>query len=97
MIDEVHILQESRGATLEVVVSRLKLGGDRLRFVALSASVSLAFRRKDRSLIRLRCPTLMMSHAGWVGGKKMWLLKRASTRAAGNPPPRVSSCLKRLV
>ncbi|ORY26149.1 P-loop containing nucleoside triphosphate hydrolase protein [Naematelia encephala] len=39
MIDEVHILREPRGATLEVVISRMKSRGDRVRFVALSASV----------------------------------------------------------
>ncbi|KAK6516462.1 Sec63 [Arthrobotrys conoides] len=38
-IDEVHILKEDRGATLEVVVSRMKTIGSRVRFVALSATV----------------------------------------------------------
>lgn len=40
MIDEVHILNESRGATLEVVVSRMKeRTSGKVRFVAVSASV----------------------------------------------------------
>ncbi|KAK6538055.1 Sec63 [Orbilia ellipsospora] len=39
LIDEVHILKEDRGATLEVVVSRMKTIGSRVRFVALSATV----------------------------------------------------------
>ena len=39
LIDEVHILKESRGATLEAVVSRMKSVGSRVRFVALSATV----------------------------------------------------------
>ncbi|KAI5841329.1 Sec63 Brl domain-containing protein [Morchella snyderi] len=39
LIDEVHILKESRGATLEVVVSRMKSIGTNVRFVALSATV----------------------------------------------------------
>ncbi|WOO80638.1 putative ATP-dependent DNA helicase HFM1 [Vanrija pseudolonga] len=40
MIDEVHILNESRGATLEVVVSRMKeRSSSKVRFVAVSASV----------------------------------------------------------
>ncbi|ODO08415.1 ATP-dependent DNA helicase HFM1/MER3 [Cryptococcus wingfieldii CBS 7118] len=39
MIDEVHILRESRGATLEVVISRMKGLGKGIRFVALSATV----------------------------------------------------------
>ncbi|WVQ77811.1 hypothetical protein IAR50_007501 [Cryptococcus sp. DSM 104548] len=39
MIDEVHILRETRGATLEVVVSRMKGLGKGIRFVALSATV----------------------------------------------------------
>lgn len=39
LIDEVHILKESRGATLEVVVSRMKNIGSNVRFVALSATV----------------------------------------------------------
>ncbi|KAF3912064.1 hypothetical protein ABW21_db0202323 [Orbilia brochopaga] len=39
LIDEVHILKEQRGATLEVVVSRMKTIGSRVRFVALSATV----------------------------------------------------------
>lgn len=36
---QVHILRESRGATLEVVISRLKGLGRGIRFVALSATV----------------------------------------------------------
>ncbi|KAK6344132.1 Sec63 [Orbilia brochopaga] len=39
LIDEVHILKEDRGATLEVVVSRMKTIGSGVRFVALSATV----------------------------------------------------------
>ncbi|PSR79468.1 hypothetical protein BD289DRAFT_455819 [Coniella lustricola] len=39
LIDEVHILKESRGATLEVVVSRMKTYGSKIRFVALSATI----------------------------------------------------------
>ena len=38
-IDEVHILKEKRGATLEAVVSRMKSVGSSVRFVALSATV----------------------------------------------------------
>ncbi|KAJ5503952.1 Nucleotide-sugar transporter [Penicillium fimorum] len=39
LIDEVHILKEMRGATLEAVVSRMKNIGSNVRFVALSATV----------------------------------------------------------
>lgn len=39
LIDEVHILKDSRGATLEAVVSRMKSVGSNVRFVALSATV----------------------------------------------------------
>ncbi|EAW06934.1 putative DEAD/DEAH box DNA helicase (Mer3) [Aspergillus clavatus NRRL 1] len=39
LIDEVHILKEGRGATLEAVVSRMKTFGSNVRFVALSATV----------------------------------------------------------
>jgi ATP-dependent DNA helicase HFM1/MER3 len=39
LIDEVHILKEDRGATLEAVVSRMKSIGTDVRFVALSATV----------------------------------------------------------
>jgi ATP-dependent DNA helicase HFM1/MER3 len=39
LIDEVHILKESRGATLEAVVSRMKSTGSNVRFIALSATV----------------------------------------------------------
>lgn len=39
LIDEVHILKEARGATLEAVVSRMKSVGSNVRFVALSATV----------------------------------------------------------
>ncbi|KAF3930892.1 hypothetical protein ABW19_dt0205545 [Dactylella cylindrospora] len=39
LIDEVHILKEARGATLEAVISRMKSIGSRVRFVALSATV----------------------------------------------------------
>ena len=39
LIDEVHILKDSRGATLEAVVSRMKSMGTSVRFVALSATV----------------------------------------------------------
>ncbi|KAI6709517.1 hypothetical protein JHW43_007968 [Diplocarpon mali] len=39
LIDEVHILKDSRGATLEAVVSRMKTVGTNVRFIALSATV----------------------------------------------------------
>ncbi|PVI05142.1 P-loop containing nucleoside triphosphate hydrolase protein [Periconia macrospinosa] len=39
LIDEVHILKEDRGATLEAIVSRMKSIGTDVRFVALSATV----------------------------------------------------------
>lgn len=39
LIDEVHILKENRGATLEAIVSRMKSVGSDIRFVALSATV----------------------------------------------------------
>ena len=39
LIDEVHILKDIRGATLEAVVSRMKTMGADVRFVALSATV----------------------------------------------------------
>ena len=44
LIDEVHILNEKRGATLEVIVARMKslskeVGGIGIRFVAVSATV----------------------------------------------------------
>ena len=38
-IDEVHMLKEARGATLEAVVSRMKSIGTEVRFIALSATV----------------------------------------------------------
>lgn len=39
LVDEVHILKEYRGATLEAVVSRMRSVGSNIRFVALSATV----------------------------------------------------------
>jgi ATP-dependent DNA helicase HFM1/MER3 len=39
LVDEVHILREERGATLEAVVSRMKSVVPNIRFVALSATV----------------------------------------------------------
>ena len=39
LIDEVHILKDTRGATLEAVVSRMKSVGTNVRFIALSATV----------------------------------------------------------
>ena len=39
LIDEVHILKDTRGATLEAVVSRMKSVGSNVRFVALGATV----------------------------------------------------------
>ncbi|KAI9460032.1 P-loop containing nucleoside triphosphate hydrolase protein [Russula earlei] len=39
LIDEVHILNELRGSTLEVVVCRMKKRGSAVRFVAVSATV----------------------------------------------------------
>jgi ATP-dependent DNA helicase HFM1/MER3 len=39
LVDEVHILKETRGATLETVVSRMKFIGTDVRFIALSATV----------------------------------------------------------
>lgn len=38
---QVHFLRDTRGATLEVVVSRLKAADPSIRIVALSATVSL--------------------------------------------------------
>ena len=39
LIDEVHILKDERGATLEAVVSRMKSVSGEVRFIALSATV----------------------------------------------------------
>lgn len=39
MVDEVHILKDQRGATLEAIVSRMKSIGNDIRFVALSATI----------------------------------------------------------
>lgn len=39
LIDEVHLLKDDRGATLEAVVSRMKSVGSDVRFIALSATV----------------------------------------------------------
>ncbi|TFK42447.1 hypothetical protein BDQ12DRAFT_732098 [Crucibulum laeve] len=39
LVDEVHILNESRGSTLEVVISRMKKRGTSVRFVLVSATV----------------------------------------------------------
>ena len=39
LIDEVHILKDARGATLEAVVSRMKSSGANVRFIALSATI----------------------------------------------------------
>ncbi|KAG9239045.1 Sec63 Brl domain-containing protein [Amylocarpus encephaloides] len=39
LIDEVHIVKDVRGATLEAVVSRMKSMGANVRFVALSATI----------------------------------------------------------
>ncbi|KAG8907978.1 Sec63 [Tulasnella sp. 403] len=38
LVDEVHILNESRGSTLEVCISRMKTNGTSVRFVLLSAT-----------------------------------------------------------
>ncbi|KAH8701665.1 Sec63 Brl domain-containing protein [Talaromyces proteolyticus] len=39
LIDEVHVLNESRGAALEAVVSRMKSVASNVRFIALSATI----------------------------------------------------------
>lgn len=39
LVDEVHILKDARGATLEAVVSRMKTVSSEIRFIALSATV----------------------------------------------------------
>ncbi|KAF6764008.1 Sec63 Brl domain-containing protein [Ephemerocybe angulata] len=39
LVDEVHVLGESRGSTLEVVVSRMKMRGSGIRFVLVSATI----------------------------------------------------------
>ncbi|KIM49392.1 hypothetical protein M413DRAFT_107246 [Hebeloma cylindrosporum] len=39
LVDEVHILNESRGSTLEVVTSRMKFRGSLIRFILVSATV----------------------------------------------------------
>lgn len=38
-IDEVHLLAEERGSTLEVVVARMKRNANTTRFIAVSATV----------------------------------------------------------
>lgn len=38
-LPQVHILHESRGSTLEVVVARMKTRGTQVRFVMVSATV----------------------------------------------------------
>ena len=58
LIDEVHILKEDRGATLEAIVSRMKSVGSAIRFVALSATVPnsqdiATWLGKDLSLIHI--------------------------------------------
>jgi ATP-dependent DNA helicase HFM1/MER3 len=37
--NQVHIVNESRGSTLEVVICRMKMRGSAVRFVAVSATV----------------------------------------------------------
>lgn len=39
LVDEVHILKDTRGATLEAIVSRMKAVGNSIRFIALSATI----------------------------------------------------------
>ncbi|ORY05950.1 P-loop containing nucleoside triphosphate hydrolase protein [Basidiobolus meristosporus CBS 931.73] len=39
MVDEVHILNEKRGAALEAVVSRMKAISNQIRYIAISATV----------------------------------------------------------
>ncbi|PCH39269.1 nucleoside triphosphate hydrolase protein [Wolfiporia cocos MD-104 SS10] len=39
MLTQVHILNESRGSTLKVILSRMKIRGSSLRFIAVSATV----------------------------------------------------------
>lgn len=39
LVDEVHILKDVRGATLEAIVSRMKSVGCNIRFIALSATI----------------------------------------------------------
>ncbi|KAL6301584.1 P-loop containing nucleoside triphosphate hydrolase protein [Sparassis latifolia] len=39
LVDEVHILNESRGSTLEVIISRMKTRGSSVRFIVVSATV----------------------------------------------------------
>ncbi|CAL1705677.1 unnamed protein product [Somion occarium] len=39
LVDEIHILNDSRGSTLEVVISRMKTRGTGVRFMCVSATV----------------------------------------------------------
>ncbi|KAJ3571066.1 hypothetical protein NP233_g4001 [Leucocoprinus birnbaumii] len=39
LVDEVHTLNETRGSTLEVVISRMKARNDSMRFILVSATV----------------------------------------------------------
>ncbi|EMD38220.1 hypothetical protein CERSUDRAFT_48078, partial [Gelatoporia subvermispora B] len=39
LVDEVHILTETRGSTLEVIISRMKTRGASVRFIVVSATV----------------------------------------------------------
>ncbi|TFK76347.1 P-loop containing nucleoside triphosphate hydrolase protein [Pluteus cervinus] len=39
MVDEIHVINDSRGSTLEVIVSRMKTRGSAVRFIVVSATV----------------------------------------------------------
>jgi hypothetical protein len=73
---QVHILRESRGATLEVAISRMKADAKDVRFVALSATVSTV-----NPLTNLRCPTSTTSLGGWDGLHLFRRLFKVFTRA----------------
>lgn len=66
---QVHILNETRGSTLEVVVSRMKLRGSSVRFILVSATVpniediaawigSSASCDREAQVFQVTCPSI---------------------------------------
>lgn len=95
LVDEVHILKDTRGATLEAIVSRMKAVGSNIRFIALSATIPnsediaiwLTKNEKARHLPAIRevfddsfRPVQLRKHIlGHEGPRNPWALDAALT------------------
>lgn len=112
LIDEVHILKDARGATLEAIVSRMKNVGKDVRFVALSATIPnsddiatwLGRNHSSSSVPAVRevfddsfRPVKLTKHIVGYSGHNPWALESALTTEIPKIIVKYSKCKPTLV